>query len=79
MLVVVILLFILVQALAWKGYVNLNWGQVGRAFKDSLDLDNDGRLGMGDVRMGCAAVWNVVGGYGIPSIAAFALGFWAGM
>lgn len=78
-LILVVLIFILVQALAWKGYVNLNWHQIGRAFKQSLDLDNDGRLGMGDLKQGAKQIWNVVGGYGIPSIAAVALGFYVGI
>lgn len=78
-LLAVIVVFILVQVLAVKGYVNLNWHQVSRAFKDRLDLNNDGRLDLQDMKVGAKRVWGALLSYGIPSVGGFALGFWWGM
>jgi len=43
--------FILMQSLAYLGYVDVDWGQIERSYTEALDLDRDGRVTTNDLRL----------------------------
>jgi uncharacterized membrane protein (Fun14 family) len=62
------LIFILLQLLAYKGFIAINWGEIGSAAQPHLVEGGRSTL---------SAIWRVLT-HNLPFGAAFAGGFWLG-
>eukprot|EP00389_Voromonas_pontica_P004807 GDKH01007136.1.p1 GENE.GDKH01007136.1~~GDKH01007136.1.p1 ORF type:complete len:181 (-),score=20.10 GDKH01007136.1:64-606(-) len=69
--------FVSVQALAYQGYITVDWKRLEKDTKAVLDLDKDGELTEKDVQRGMKDLQKVLT-WGMPSAAGFAGGFWIG-
>lgn len=69
----------LLQYLHMKRIMRVNWASIGRRFTWMLDLDRDGKLGVGDVKVALRRVGGVLGVTRVPSGAAFIVGLAFGL
>mmetsp|Transcript_31797 Transcript_31797/g.70620 ORF Transcript_31797/g.70620 Transcript_31797/m.70620 type:complete len:150 (+) Transcript_31797:110-559(+) len=80
--IALVLLFIGFQVLAYYGFVNFKWSSVvsnvGSGLSRTMDINNDGRVDLQDVRLACTSFWKWVISWGVLSVAGFALGFYLG-
>ena len=70
--------FIFLQGLAYKGFIDINWEKVQAKVKEAIDLNNDGKLDGGDLLV----LWNKyikpVLTYHLPGAVGFPVGFLLG-
>jgi uncharacterized membrane protein (Fun14 family) len=73
------LVTLILLALAYYGYLNLNWRSVARLSARALDADGDGRLGLGDARVWARRAYDVGISFGGTALAGYMLGLWMGL
>ncbi|CAK9043619.1 unnamed protein product [Durusdinium trenchii] len=72
-------LFCLQQALAYQGYVTVNWSKVEKDLTEVLDVNKDGKLDAGDVNEGYTKVLKVLQSNTAGLSGGFAGGFLLGV
>jgi hypothetical protein len=70
--------FVAILALAYFGWVNLNFRRVATGAVTMLDVDGDGQVGLQDAKMCGSWMYGFVFGVGLTAIGGFLLGFWIG-
>lgn len=73
------LITLILLALAYYGYLNLNWRRVARLGVRALDADGDGRLGIADAKLWARRAYEVGVSFGGTAVAGYTLGLWMGL
>ena len=72
-------LFCFQQALAYQGYVTMNWSKIEKDLTDLLDVNKDGKFDAGDLNMGYTKVLKVLQNNTAGLSGGFAGGFLLGV
>lgn len=72
------LVTLVLLALAYKGYRNLQWRTIAHLSARALDADGDGRLGLGDARVWGRRFYEIGVSFGGTALAGYCLGIWMG-
>ncbi|MES1912212.1 MAG: hypothetical protein MHM6MM_004525 [Cercozoa sp. M6MM] len=70
-------LFVLLQGLAYAGFISIDWGRVESSVAAKIDQNGDGKLDASDLRQIMRKVYNVLQ-YNVPGAAGFVPAFYAG-
>lgn len=70
--------FMVLQGLAYKGFIDVNWKEVEKSVVDAVDTDNDGQITEKDLRRYWDKIKTILTN-NIPDASGFGLGFMFGL
>jgi uncharacterized membrane protein (Fun14 family) len=70
--------FVVLQSLQYSGYVQVDHGKLRKDMERILDLDQDGKVGQDDVKIGYDKIMKILE-YNLPAGSGFAAGFLGGL